>query len=173
MRREDRHGARELGNAAAGRFGYRATAYEAGASGELNHAAASLFGSADNFSRRKQSPPGGANDCRSLAPAGRVSLFSRAPCRRTRPQTTARASGGVDRPRLGSHFPRRRTGPVRAVDTKRSPPGPSVVTAAARPIAEASRLFIASAAVDRPFPQLGPRRARTRWGPTAPRASTA
>ena len=50
MRREDRHGARELGNAAAGRFGYRSTAHEVGASGELTHAAASFFGSADNLS---------------------------------------------------------------------------------------------------------------------------
>jgi hypothetical protein len=49
MRREDRHGARELGNAAAGRFGYRSTAHEVGA-GELTNAAASFFGSADYLS---------------------------------------------------------------------------------------------------------------------------
>mmetsp|Transcript_6815 Transcript_6815/g.27855 ORF Transcript_6815/g.27855 Transcript_6815/m.27855 type:complete len:220 (+) Transcript_6815:599-1258(+) len=74
-------------------------------------------------------------------------------------QTIARASGGVDRPRLGSHVPRRRAGPVRAVDTRRSPSGPSV----ARRIAEVSRLFIASAAVDRSFPpERRPLRTRTR-----------
>ena len=119
---------------------------------------------------------------RSIAPgshSGRVTPFAKSRARVVGgrvAQTIARASGGADHPRLGSHLPRRRAGPARRLDTRRSPSEPSVVTAGARPIAEVSRLFIASAAVDRRFPpERRPRgqRTRARWAATAPPASTA
>ena len=136
MRREDRHGARELGNAAAGRFGYRATAYEAGASGELNHAAVSVLGSA---------APGGSTS------AGRRRKMSALAAGRSRQSVFTAPLVGGRVPDHRARQRRRRSSPARvtlSAETHRIRPRgghealsdvePSHVTAAARPIAEAS-----------------------------------